>query len=310
MSPAIVDRRRVEWPTLFVALTIFGGYLVLSWQFERLPLWFAAPCLSVLISWYGSLQHETIHGHPTASRRINSWLGGVPFSLWIPYPIYRETHLIHHRYRGRILTDPVNDPESYYLAPGTYARLDPLRQALFRANDTLLGRLTVGPLLTASRFFASEAQRIAHREYRHLSVWLWHLVGVALVLTWIVAVCRIPLLTYVGLVVYPSISLSMVRSFAEHRADGDSQLRTSVVESSRFWGLLFLYNNLHIVHHARPRMPWYALPIEWTRMQGSALAVHADQAGMVFHGGYLEVFHRFLLRPIISVEHPVPAAGR
>lgn len=310
MTSVIVDRRRVEWPTLFVALTIIGGYVVLSWHFERLPPWFAAPCLIVLVSWYGSLQHETIHGHPTASRRINFWLGSAPFSLWMPYPIYRETHLIHHRHRGRTLTDPVADPESFYLPPGTLDRLGPLRRALYTANDTLLGRLTIGPTLAIARFYALELRHLASGDFRHLAAWLWHCVGVSLVLAWIVAVCRIPPATYVFLIAYPSISLSMVRSFAEHRADGDPRLRTAVVESNRFWGLLFLYNNLHIVHHTLPRMPWYALPLEWQRMRESEPAVRAEQAGMVYRGGYLEVFRRFLLRPVISVEHPVFDAGR
>jgi fatty acid desaturase len=310
MNTRIADRPRFEWPTLFVALLIFGGYLALSWQFNRLPAWFAAPCLSVLIAWYGSLQHETVHGHPTPFRWVNHGLGSLPLSLWIPYPIYRETHLVHHRHRGRTLTDPVADPESFYLAPDTYARLDPLRRALFRANETLLGRLTIGPPLAVCRFLAAEARRLAHGDHHFLSAWSWHLLGVAVVLGWIVGVCGIPPLTYVAFIVYPSISLSMVRSFAEHRADPDPRLRTAVVESDGFWGLLFLHNNLHIVHHDLPRLPWYALPAEWARMQGSALAIRADRAGMIFRGGYGEVFRRFLLRPVIGVEHPAPIAGR
>ncbi len=310
MNAKIPARPGLEWPTLCVALTIMGGYLALTWEFERLPLWLAAPCLSVLITWYGSFQHETIHGHPTRSRRINIWLGSLPVSLWIPYLVYRETHLVHHRYRGRLLTDPVADPESFYLAPGAYERLDPLRQALFRFNDTLLGRLIVGPLLALSMFFASEARRLLRHDDRHLGAWALHLASVAALLSWVVAVCHIPLSVYVGLVVYPSISLSLVRSFAEHRADDQPYLRTAVVEANRLWGLLFLYNNLHIVHHALPRVPWYELPAVWQRLRTSPLAVRADQAGMVYHGGYLEVFRRFLLSPVITVEHPLPVAGR
>jgi fatty acid desaturase len=300
-------RRHLEWPTLIVALSIFTGFGVLTWQFTRLAPWMAAPALSLLICWYGSFQHETVHGHPTSSRRVNSWLGSVPISLWIPYPIYRGTHLIHHRYRGRTLTDPVADPESYYLETGAFGRLDPLRRAVYRFNETLLGRLTVGPLVAVSRFLALEIRRVAHGDTRHLSAWAWHVLGVAAVLAWVVGVCRIPLLTYVFGIVYPSISLSMIRSFAEHRADEDPQLRTAVVESNRFWGVLFLYNNLHIVHHALPRLPWYALPAQWSRMRAATLALRADRAGMVFHGGYSEVFRRFLLNPVISVEHPVAA---
>ena len=303
-------RPLLEVPTLLVALAIFGGYAVVTLNFGHLPLWFAAPALIVLIAWYGSLQHEVIHGHPTASPGFNTLLGIAPLALWLPYPIYRRTHLLHHRAGGRILTDPQADPESYYLVPGSYAGLDPFRRALFQFNDTLLGRLLVGPLLMVTRFFAAEARRLMRGDTRYGAAWVWHFVGVGAVFTWVGLVCHIPLAVYAILVVYPAISLSMVRSFAEHRADPDPVLRTAVVESNPFWGLLFLYNNLHIVHHALPRLPWYALPAQWQRMRQSALAQQAGKAGMVYAGGYLEIARRYLLRPVISVEHPGPVTGR
>ena len=33
--------------------------------------------------------------------------------------------------------------------------------------------------------------------------------------------------------------------------------RTAIVEGSWFFGPLFLFNNLHSLHHAEPLMPWY-----------------------------------------------------
>ena len=108
-------RLRFEPQTLAVAVAIYGGFGLVTWYFHSLPLWIVVPLGAVLIAWHGSLQHETIHGHPFASRRINALLGGVPLSLFIPYPLYRRTHLWHHRFGGRILTDPLVDPESFYL---------------------------------------------------------------------------------------------------------------------------------------------------------------------------------------------------
>src|SRR5579871_6417391 len=89
--------RRVEWPTLGVALAVLGGFFVLTAAFSKLPLLVAAPLLSFVLAWYSSLQHETIHGHPTPSRRFNAMLGSLPLALWIPYTVYRDTHLRHHR---------------------------------------------------------------------------------------------------------------------------------------------------------------------------------------------------------------------
>ncbi len=94
-------------------------------------------------------------------------------------------------------------------------------------------------------------------------------------LAWTVGVCHVPLLVYVLLVVYPSVSLTHVRSFAEHRADDHSQLRTNVVEAGPIWALLFLNNNLHIAHHLRPHLPWYELPRAWREMRHSALGARS-----------------------------------
>ena len=80
---------------------------------------------------------------------------------------------------------------------------------------------------------------------------------------WVVGVCHIPVTTYILLMAYPSISLSQLRSFAEHRSHADPKLRTNVVETGRFFSLLFLNNNLHIAHHAKPGMAWYRLPDAW-----------------------------------------------
>jgi len=114
--------RRLELPTLGVALAVHGGFLLLTLFFKDLPILLSAPLGSLLLAWYGSLQHETIHGHPTSSRRFNALLGGLPLSLWIPYAVYRETHLRHHRHGGRYLTEVAHDPESFYLPAGRLGR--------------------------------------------------------------------------------------------------------------------------------------------------------------------------------------------
>src|SRR5689334_19318169 len=77
----------VQWPTLAVAAAIHGGFVVLTLCFNRLPLFVAAPIGALLLAWYGSFQHETIHGHPTRFKRFNRLLGSLPLSVWIPYAV-------------------------------------------------------------------------------------------------------------------------------------------------------------------------------------------------------------------------------
>ncbi|HEY0341342.1 MAG TPA: fatty acid desaturase [Steroidobacteraceae bacterium] len=246
----------MNWRTVCVAAVILGGFVLWSLNFASLPLWLAAPLGSVLLTWYGSLQHETIHGHPTRFRRLNTAIGGLPLSLWVPYPIYRLTHIQHHRHSGRRLTEVGHDPESFYLPPGHLAKVGRIRRILLQANCTLVGRLTLGPAIAIATFWSDEF-RLARTEGRRRRVWLGHLFATAAVLVWVNAICHIPLAIYLFLVVYPSISLTHLRSFAEHRADDHSQQRTNVVEAHPFWAAIFLNNNLHVAHHAHPHIPWY-----------------------------------------------------
>jgi fatty acid desaturase len=297
-------RLRFEPQTLAVAAAIYGGFGLVTWYFHSLPLWVVVPLGAVLIAWHGSLQHETIHGHPFPSRRLNAFLGGVPLSLFIPYSLYRRTHLWHHRFAGRILTDPLVDPESFYLTQGAMAEASAAVRFLRRANTTLLGRLILGPFIATGTFLAGPARSLALGEGREWRIWAAHGIAVTTVLLWVVGICKINLFVYIACFVYTGQALTLVRSFAEHRASADPAQRTAVVESNPLLSLIFLYNNLHVVHHDRPALPWYKLPAAWRKLQGNGGDASARTAGMVYAGGYLEVLRRYLLRPVIDVEHP------
>ena len=105
--------RRWELPTWGVAVAIYGSWVLLTLHWASVPAWVAVPAMGWLLAWHGSFQHETIHGHPTRSRWINSILGGVPLAIWLPYELYRSSHIVHHR--DEDLTIPAVDPESYYV---------------------------------------------------------------------------------------------------------------------------------------------------------------------------------------------------
>jgi fatty acid desaturase len=289
----------LDFATIGVAGAVYGGFLVLTWYFQHLPLWFAGPIGAVLLAWHGSLQHETIHGHPTPSRRFNAWVAGPPLAVWIPYRIYRTTHLKHHRHGGRHLSEVSRDPESFFLLPGTLARSGRFRRALYLTHCTLIGRLTFGPALSIGRLWTAEARKVLGGDRPRGIIWARHSIGVAFVLLWIAGACHISIWVYVMFVIYPSASLSHLRSFTEHRADSDPSLRTTAVEAHPIWALMFLNNNLHIAHHAHPKLPWHQLPHAWHQMRASA-----DAAGLVFTRGYRQVAGKFLFRPVMSVEHP------
>jgi fatty acid desaturase len=283
--------RRHEAPTWILIFLIYGGWLALTYAYQALPWYVVLLCGSWLIAWQMSLQHEVLHGHPTRSRRINDAIGFPPLSLWLPYRIYRRCHLVHHR--DEHLTEPIEDPESYYLTQDQIGRLGPVAYGLLRFCNTFLGRVTLGPARGILLFLADEARMVIAGERDARRTWFLHGLGVAAVIAWINGICGIPLLEYVALFVYPGFALTLVRSFAEHRAADDCDHRTAVVENAPVLGLLFLYNNLHVVHHDWPGLPWYEIPAYY---RANRAAILAKNAGLVYDG-YLDVARRYFLTP-------------
>ena len=175
-----IPPHRVEWPTVILAVAIYGGFLALTFWWQSLPVAVVALAGGWLIAWQGSLQHEVIHGHPTGNQRINDAIGSIPLSLWLPYPIYRESHLEHHR--DEHLTDPIEDPDPPMSPAPPGERLGRTGRLLARWNTTLLGRLTIGPAVMLVSFLAQEARLLRADEPGRARVWTVHIMGVAAVL--------------------------------------------------------------------------------------------------------------------------------
>jgi fatty acid desaturase len=288
----------VEWPTVTVAVAIYAGWIAATVFHDRLPPLALAAVGGWLLAWHNSLQHEVIHGHPTPWRRVNVALASAPLSLWLPFGAYRRSHLAHHATEH--LTDPVHDPESRYssIEPG----LSPgLGRTAVRLQETLLGRLLIGPVWDVLRFLPSEAFRMFRGDRQRVRLWAFHALRVALILIWLLVVCRMSVSEYLLSFIYPGAALSLIRSFAEHRADPDPARRVAVVEGAPLLGLLFLNNNLHAAHHDRPGLAWYELPAFYEAERQRLL--HAN--GQLVYAGYFDVFRRYLFRS----QHGSSAAG-
>lgn len=290
-------RARIEWPTLAVALAVYVSFGLVTWSYHSLPWWLVLPLGGYLVAWHGSLQHEVVHGHPTPWRAVNEALVFPSLWLWLPYTLYRDSHLRHHN--DVALTDPLEDPESTYVTAEDWACLSPASRALLWATKTLAGRMILEPLRCIWRLWRSEARRLAGGDTRHAVIWLSHGVSCALVLTWVVVVCRIPILEYVIFFAYPGVALTLLRSFLEHQAHERVGERTVIVEAGPVLSLLFLNNNLHTLHHIEPGTPWYNLPVRY-RARRSELLEHN---GGYFFNGYKEIVARYLFQPKESPVH-------
>jgi len=295
---ALVPSRPTEWPTVILAIVIHGGFLALTWWWQSIPLVVVMIAGGWLIAWHGSLQHEVIHGHPTGNSRINDAIGSIPLSLWLPYPIYKESHLHHHR--DEHLTDPIEDPESSYFTKTAWEQLGAIGRLLARWNTTLFGRLTIGPAVMLLSFLGQEWWRVRENEPGRRRIWAAHGIGVAAVLFWATVICGMPLWLYLFGFVYIGAAMTRLRSYAEHRYAESHEERTAIVENSHFFGLLFLYNNLHVLHHRRPGISWYRLPRVYR--QNREILIRSN-GGLVYRG-YWDIARRFFLKPHDDPTHP------
>lgn len=294
---------RVDVPTLGLAIAIYAAFALLTWNYHFLPAWLVLPAGASLVCLHGSLQHEAVHRYPFRSLRLNRWLVGWPLWLWLPYDIYRRSHLKHHIDEN--LTDPVLDPESNYLASEQWSRLPPPLRLLRRAMATVAGRVLIGPAYFTARVWRDFAIALRRRDRRQLRPWLWHVGTMAVLLFWIVGVCGIPLWAYIACFAWPGTSMTLLRSYAEHRAHPEAGKRSLMLEAGWFWSLMFLNNNLHALHHAEPGLAWYKRPGAFRGRKAEWL----DRNGGYAMPGYGWLAGRYLLRAKEPLIHPGMSAG-
>jgi fatty acid desaturase len=288
-------RVKVEWLTLGLILGCYSVWLVAGMSYGAMP-WLPIILIPLLAAFQSSLQHEALHGHPTRNAKINEALVFLPIAVFYPFRRYKNLHLRHHA--DERLTDPYDDPESYYRALTDWEKLPGWIKKVLRLNNALVGRVLIGPAIGVVGFVLTELRLLAAGGKAHRIAWMLHIAGLLPVLLIVHYLFAMPLWLY-GLLAYASLSILAIRSFCEHQWSEHPDGRTVIIEKS-ILGLLFLNNNLHLVHHKRPTAAWYHLPRlyreqpeEWQRMND----------GYVFRN-YFDVLKAFGVRGKEPVVHP------
>lgn len=298
---------RIEWPTVGLVILCYG-----SWLAAGLLLWPAWPVLAVIVlgvvlALQSSLMHEASHGHPTRNALINEALVALPIGLVWPFRRFRSTHLRHHA--DDRLTDPFDDPESYYQALWKHEELPAWMKVLLRVNNTMLGRMVLNPWLGSVGFIIADLRAMAAGDRAIRRAWLLHAAGLAIVLPVVAFLFAMPLWVYVLGPVWIGQSIISVRTYAEHQWSERPDGRTIIVESSPL-ALLFLNNNLHLVHHKMPRAAWYRLPGLFRARREEWLAMNDGYS----FPSYWALLRAYAFRAKEPVVHPVlrraPEPGR
>lgn len=294
-------RKRVygyEWPTLGLMFLVYAGWFAVTLWGGGLPSWAAVPVLAVILVLHSSLQHEVIHGHPFPDPRIGAALMMPGLGLVIPYGRFRDQHLAHHRDAN--LTDPYDDPESNYFDPDRFYRLPRSLRVLLVWNNTLLGRLAIGPAIGIGAFLWGEASALRRGERAVIRDWAIHAATLVPILWWLAAFGTLAAWEY-AVAAYFALSILKIRTFVEHQAHLQASGRSVIIEDRGPLAFLFLNNNLHSVHHTHPQVAWYDLPkLYWPRREDYL----GRNRGYRFPS-YLTVARHFLFRPKDPVPHPL-----
>ncbi|MDZ7908968.1 MAG: fatty acid desaturase [Gemmobacter sp.] len=238
----------VEWITLGLLLATYALWAMgTTWIAAWSPL-AGVLVTGLAIAQFSSLQHEALHGHPFRQRWLNEAAVFPALCLTVPYGRFRDTHLAHHH--DPVLTDPYDDPESNYLDPAVWGRLAAPLQRLLMWNNTLLGRVLLGPLIGTFFWLRTEARLIARGDRAVMRDWGLNLLGLVPVVWWL---WLAPMSGWAYLAAaYLGHAILKIRTFLEHRAHDLPRARTVIVEDRGPLALLFLNNNLHVVHHTHP----------------------------------------------------------
>ncbi len=287
-----------EYPTVLLLIACYLLWGLATTILPEVSLPVAVILVALTGTLHASLTHEVIHGHPFPGRpRLNAFLVAPALTLVVPFARFRDTHLAHHQ--DARLTDPHDDPESNYLDPAVWSALSGPLRAVLSLNNSLLGRLTIGPALGLFVFLRSDLAAMRRGDRVVLRAWLRHLPEAGIVLLWLLTVGRMPLWAY-AIGAYGALSILRIRTFLEHQAHDRASGRTAIVEDRGPLALLFLNNNLHVVHHMHPRVPWFALP----RLYAENRARYRRRNGGYVYRSYGEVFVRYLVHRKDPVPHP------
>ena len=295
--PVLILKTPFEIPTWLLIAGVYGAWSLLVVFYSAIYplLWLVLT--SLVLALFGSLCHELLHGHPSNKQKLNDAIGTPPLSLY-PYFDYKRSHLKHHD--EAFLTEPGIDPESFFVRSEQWHNMNRVQRVLARFNMTLTGRLLFGPLRTYIGLARQASTEIRGNKPLARRKWLTYIASVVLFLWLLQGYFHIPAGLYI-LAAYMGHSLIALRSFYEHQTHVESNQRTVIVTSTLPLSFLFLYNNLHVVHHQHPGLAWYLIPGEFER---DKLRYLERNGGFNFTG--YRAWYKHLIKPVASPVFPGP----
>lgn len=247
LSPA------VAWPTLALAVALPIALLtVVGLGLSRaLPLWVCTPVLAVISYAHYTLVHEAIHGNVVASPKNAAWINTVvgwigALGMASGWPALQRTHVLHHSH-----TNTERDPDIF--VKGTLVQL--------------LGKWTISTPMSLMPIFV--VRFINPERYKRLGtilspVEIAQVSAVALFTLGLLvaAIATGHIVDWLMLWFLPTriaiLMLNILFQWLPHHPFDHTErylnTRASLWTGGTF---LTLQQNLHLVHHLWPSVPFY-----------------------------------------------------
>jgi fatty acid desaturase len=259
-------------------IIVFGLYI----GFE-LPFWgiLILP-QGILIAFCFCLLHETVHGTPFKSNRLNTIIGTVcSYMIFLPRTWFRYFHMAHHKYTN----DAENDPELNMAKPET------LRQYLWYASAIPLWRGNIGKIFkNAIRrnndpYVPPKAKPKLRTEARlMLATYLIFLILLGFGQFWLLRSWLIPLV--LG---QPFLRLYLLAEHGRCKLVANMFENTRTTFTSRIIRFLAWNMPYHTEHHVFPTVPFHKLPLLHQIMADKLC--NTSDGYMEFHREYIETLN-------------------
>jgi len=272
----------IAWPTLMLALVLpLTLVAVIALGFAgTLPLWVCTPLLAIVSYAHYTLVHESIHGNVVSRPRKLAWINIVvgwigSLGMGAGWPPLQRTHVLHHSF-----TNTERDPD--IIVKGTFGQL--LAKWLIMLPMSLLPMVVmgyispdrykqIGSILSPSEIMQSSAVTLFTLALLVASIATGHFVD------WL---CLWFLPTRLGILL-----LNIFFQWLPHHPFDHTERYRNTRISLWFGGtLVLLQQNLHLMHHLWPSVPFYnyaklyralkpVLRAEGSRIEGLMVGKHA-----------------------------------
>jgi len=237
----------IAWPTILLAICLLAGFALSCWAalFGAWPFWAAAIVNTVIIYALYTPVHDASHSaivpRIKGLRWVNTAIGmACAAPLWMFFHEHRKSHFQHHA-----RTNMEDDPDLW--AKGSFARVTLIQIPWLLVNSfnpVVLWRACVRLRLSAAERWGTMAQFALHTAIVAAIVAAGY--GTELAILWLLP-------WFVGLLVMET----MFGWAPHHNHSGIGRYRDTRVAEFPLADVLTLQQNLHLIHHMLPAVPWY-----------------------------------------------------